>query len=150
MPAVFVDAARHTFLEFRDTGKVKHYVTMLNGNIDIIQLSPSEQKQLKLTTDTPEHFAKVYMDSYLDISRSARAILRGILGVTEESQPSDSGPRFTGGTVSLEQISLDLQLDPSKCRKHLRKLVEKPGGRWEWSPEEAEKITSLLKECFVK
>jgi len=150
MPAVFVDAARHTFLEFRDTGKVKHYVTMLNGNIDIIQLSPSEQKQLKPTTDTPEHFAKVYMDSYLDISRSARAILRGILGVTEESQPSDSGPRFTGGTVSLEQISQDLQLDPGKCRKHLRKLVEKPGGRWEWSPEEAEKITSLLKECFIK
>jgi len=90
------------------------------------------------------------MDSYLDISRSARAILRGILGVTEESQPSDSGPRFTGGTVSLESICEALQLDPSKCRKHLRRLVEKPGGRWEWSSEGAEKITSLLKECFVK
>ena len=148
MPAVFVDAARHTFLEFRDTGKVKHYISMLDGSINIIQMTPSEQKQLKPCTSTPEHFAKTYLSSYLEISRSARAILKGILGDHAPTVENPSDTSFSGGTVSLEEISQVNNWCPSKARKHLRKLVEKPGGRWAWSPEEAEKITALLKECF--
>lgn len=149
MPAVYVDRSRHTFLEFRDTGKVKHYISMLDGTIDIIQMTPAEQKQLKPCSSTPEHFAQTYLNSFLEISRSAKAILKGILGTHSDIPENPGAPRFTEGTVSLEQISQELNLDPSKCRKHLRKLVEKPGGRWAWSPEEAERITTLLKECFA-
>ena len=150
MPAVFVDRGRHTFLEFRDTGKVKHFVTMTNGVIEIIQLSVNEVKSngLKPHNSTPEHFARVYLSSYLEISRSARAILNGIIGHSEAHSPEPAATSFSGGSVSLEQICEGLKLDPSRCRKYLRKLVEKPGGRWAWSPEEAEKISSLLKECF--
>ena len=146
---VFVDAGRHTFLEFRDTGKVKHYVSMLDGTIDIIQMTPAEQKQLKPCASTPEHFAKTYLNSFLEVSRSAKAILKGILGTHSDIPENPSAPRFTEGTVSLEQICEVSRWEPSRARKHLRKLVEKPGGRWAWSPEEAEKITTLLKECFA-
>ena len=151
MPSVYVDRSRHTFLEFRDTGKVKHFVTMLNGNIDIVQYSQSEQKSmgLKAHKSSPEHFARVYLSSFLEISRGARAILNGIIGHSSEPIRDTGATSFSGGTVSLEEIAQGLKLDPSKCRKHLRKLVEKPGGRWAWSPEEAEKISALLQECLA-
>lgn len=149
MPKVWVDRNRHTFLEYRDSGKVRHYVSMVNGSIEIVQMGQAEYKHLEHCLSTPEHFARIYLKSTLGISRAARAILSGILSDTGESVPEPSGASFSSGTVSLEQICEGFNWNPSKARKHLRKLMEKPGGRWAWSPEDAEKIVTMLKECFA-
>ena len=149
MPRVWVDRNRHTFLEYRDTGKVRHYVSMIGGSIEVMQMTPTEYKQLEPCLSTPEQFAKTYLKSTLGISRAARAILTGILGATGESVPAPSATSFHSGTVTLEQISEENNWNPSKARKHLRKLMDKPGGRWAWSPEDAEKIVTMLKECFA-
>lgn len=149
MPRVWVDRNRHTFLEYRDTGKVRHYVTMMNGSIETIQMTPTEFKQLEPCLSTPEHFANTYLKSSLDISRSARAILSTILKGSGQSVPEPSATSFSQGSVTLEQIVQENNWDAHKARKFLRKLVNKPGGRWAWPPEEAEKIVSMLKECFA-
>ena len=146
---VWVDSSRHTYLQYRDTGKVRHFITMESGSIDQVQLKYVDYVKLKPCKSTPEQFARVYLGSCLNISRGARAILRGILGAHTESEAPVEAARFSGGTVSLQEISEVLGKSPTECRKHLRKLVNKPGGRWVWSPEEAEKITNLLRECFI-
>ena len=145
---VWVDSNRHTFLQYRDSGKVRHFVTMRDGSIDLVQLRYTEYIKFKPCKSTPLQFAQIYLKSTLWISRSARAILRGVLGETEEKSAQPEAPSFSGGTVTLGDISQVLGKEPSACRKHLRKLVSKPGGRWAWTPEEAEKVVSMLRECF--
>lgn len=148
MYSVWVDSGRHTFLQYRDTGKTRHYVSMRDGSIDLVQMNRSEFIRLKPCASTPEHLASVYLKSFMSISRGARAILRGVLGESEDSAPAPSATSFTGGTVSLAQISEGRGWDLARARKFLRKLVDKPSGRWEWSPEEAQRIESILEECF--
>lgn len=146
---VYINHNRNTFLQYRDAGKTRHYVTMQDGSIDCVQLTAKDYRGLKKEKkSTPEHFAQVYLKSYLPISRSARAILRAVLGESGDIQESSGGPRSESGSVTLEEISEVNNWEPSRCRKFLRKLVEKPGGRWAWSPEEAEKITNILRECM--
>jgi hypothetical protein len=145
---VFINHNRNTFLQYRDAGKTRHYVTMMDGSIDCIQLSAKDYRGLKVEKkSTPEHFAEVYLKSHLSISRPARAILRAVLGESGDIQENPSDPRFSG-SVTLEQIAEGNNWEPSRCRKFLRKLVDKPGGRWAWPPEEAEKITNILRECM--
>lgn len=148
---IFLDANRYTYLQYKDNGKTRNYVSMVNGSIDCIQLHQSEFRRLKrYTRKSVEHFARVYLNSHLAISRSARAILRGILGYTMDSEPQNGplgGPRSSSGMVPLEEI-LEGSWNPSMARKFLRKNVEKPGGRWAWEPEEAEVIRAMLKEFF--
>ena len=148
--SVFVDRQRHTFLQYRDNGRTRHFVTMQDGTIECVALSPADYMRFKpVLNSTPEQFAKTYLSSYLPISRSARVVLRGILGQSEDLPAAGERASFSGGSVGIQEIALANNWDPSRCRKFLRKLVDKPGGRWEWSPEEADKITGMLKECFA-
>lgn len=146
---VYVDRNRNTYLEYRDTGKVKHFVCMLDGSIDTVQLPPKDYKSFIPRDITPQHFAQKYLSSLLPISRSARAILRGFLGDSDEKTEAADSTRFTSGTVSLQEICEGNNWEPSRVRKHLRKLIEKPGGRWAWSPEEAERIVTIIRECML-
>jgi len=148
--AVYQDRNRHTYLQYRDAGKTRHFVTMCSGGIDCVQLTAKDYLRFKkYEKHTPEHFAEVYLKSFLSISRQARVILRGVLGYSSESEAPEERASFSGTSVSLEEIAQANNWEPSKCRKFLRKLVEKPGGRWAWSPEEADKIAGMLKECFA-
>lgn len=146
---VLVDNNRHTFLFYRDVGKTKQCISMVEGKIEVISLGLSDFRRLKPCTSTPEHFAEVYLSSHLEIARSARAILRTILGHSPDLTAQPEATRFSGGVVTIQEISDAIQKPPGKCRKFLRKLVDKPGGRWEWSTEEAEKIKVMLLECFA-
>ena len=85
----------------------------------------------------------------MEISRSARAILAGVLGTEIAHTEEPSGPKFFSGAVGLEEICEALKITPQVARKHLRKLVDKPGGRWEWEPDQAEKIKQMLVECIA-
>ena len=147
---VFVDRNRHTYLLYRENDKTKQYVSMVSGKIDTVSLGRSEFKDLvEYTAQTPQHFAEVYLKSYMEISRAARAILAGVLGTEIAQTEEPSGSKFSSGSVGLEEICEVLKITPQVARKHLRKLVEKPGGRWEWEPEQAEKIKQMLTECIA-
>jgi hypothetical protein len=148
---IFIDHNRHTHLQYKDNGKTRSYVSMADGSIDCVQLSRTEFLRLKpYDKATPEHFAQTYLKSHLAISRAARAILRGISGdpIDKTAEPSD--PRFTPGTVDIGYIAAENNWEPSHCRRFLRKTLKKPGGRWNFSPEEAQKITEMLKEYFTR
>lgn len=147
---VFVDRNRHTYLLYRENDKTKQYVSMSSGKIDTVSLNRSESKDLvEYTAQTPQHFAKVYLKSYMEISRAARAILAGVLGAEIAHSEESSSPKFSSGAVGLEEICEALKITPQVARKHLRKLVDKPGGRWAWEPEQAEKIKQMLVECLA-
>ena len=147
---IFLDFNRHSYLQYRDAGKTRHFVTLKGGTIECVQLTAKDFMRLKkYDKRTPSQFAQTYLGSSLAISRQARVILRGILGQSEDSAPAEQQPSFSGGSVSLEEIAEANHWDPSRCRKFLRKAIEKPGGRWAWSPEEAEKVQAMLKEFFV-
>ena len=149
--SIFIDFNRHTFLQYRDNGKTRSYVSMVDGTIDCVQLSSKDFKSLKpYTKTTPEHFAQTYLNSHLTISRSARAILRGILGDSGGEIEERSGPRFSSGVVTLEEIAAANNWNPSHCRKFLRKTMDKPGGRWTFSPDDADKVREMLKEYFSR
>ena len=102
---IFTDHNQHTYLQYRDAGKTRHFVTLRDGSIDCIQLTAKDYMRLKKhLKSTPEHFAEVYLKSYLPMSRQARVVLRGILGYSAESEPTGDAPSFSGGTVGLQQI----------------------------------------------
>ena len=147
---IYIDRNSYTYLQYRDSGKVRHFVTLRSGSIECIQLTAKDFMRLrKYDKKSPADFAKTYLSSFLPISRQARVVLRGILGQAEGDMPPERGSSFTGGTVGIQEIAEANQWEPSKCRKFLRKMIEKPGGRWEWSPEEAQKIEAMLRECFA-
>lgn len=149
LPRVYVDRNRHTYLMFRDNEKTRQYVSMVNGQIEIIQLTRREWKELiRYKECTPEHFAEVYLKSTQDMSRQARAILKSILGQPEEKLSPTESPRFPEGSISLQQLCEVYNWNPSKVRKQLRKLMNKPGGRWNFTPDEADKIVTMVKECL--
>lgn len=51
----------------------------------------------------------------------------------------------TGGEVSLEQLCLELGIEPRAARGKLRRAgVEKPGSRWAWSPNQVASIRKVL------
>lgn len=54
------------------------------------------------------------------------------------------------GGVSLKKVCADADIDPKLARRILRAKGGKPGGRWEWTPEEAPKIIKMLKEEAAK
>ena len=147
---IFIDHNRHTYLQYRNNGKTRNFVSMVEGSIDCVQLSAKEFRSFKLYTKyTPEHFAKTYLKSHLAISRSARAVLRGILGDSSQENEGAGSPRFSEGTVGIQEIALENNWEPSHCRRFLRKAMDKPGGRWNFSPEEAQRVTEMLKEYFA-
>lgn len=147
--AVYLDRNRHAHLQYRDAGKTRHFITMYTGTIECVQLTAKDYLRLRpYDKHSPEHFAELCLNSHLPITRSARIILRTLLGQSEVADSTEEQASFSGTSVSLEEIAQVNNWEPSKCRKHLRKMVEKPGGRWAWSPEEAEKIAAMLKECF--
>ena len=150
---IFTDHNRYTYLQYRDNGKTRDYVSMVEGSIDCIKLSVRDLKGFKpYTKSTPEHFAKTYLDSHLAISRAARAVLRGVLGFSNGPESKIEGvsdPRFSEGTVGIQEIALENNWEPSHCRRFLRKAMEKPGGRWNFTPEEAQRVTEMLKEYFT-
>ena len=152
--SVHLDHNRRCLLQYRDTGKVRHYIAISDGVIDCIQLSRKDFLGLKpYVKQTPEHFAEVMLKSTLPISRQSRAILRSILGLTgvPGAEPEGAGsPRFSSAGVTIEEIAQENNWSPSKCRKFLRKCMEKPGGRWVFSPEEADKVVQMLKEYFSR
>ncbi len=144
---MFTDHNRHTYLQYRDNVKTRDYVAMIDGTIDCIQLAAKDYRGFKKYEKcTPEHFAQVYLNSHLAISRSARAILRGILGQSSETEDRSERASFAGESVTLEEICKDANISPQHARKFLRKAIEKPGGRWAWSPDEAAKILEMLVE----
>lgn len=151
--AIFLDHNRKALLQYRDTGKARHYIGIVDGTIDCLQLTQKDFRGLKsYVKQTPEHFADTYLKSTLPISRPARAILRAVLGFQEGSDgPTEnrSAPRFQSLGVTIEQLAQENNWSASKCRKFLRKTMEKPGGRWVFSPEEAQKVTDMLKEFFA-
>lgn len=147
---VYLDRNRHSYLQYRDAGKTRHFITMHTGTIECIQLTAKDYLRLRpYDKHSPEHFAELCLKSHLGITRSARVILRGLLGQSEAASSTEERASFSGTSVSLDEIAQMNNWEPSKCRKFLRKMVEKPGGRWAWSPEEAEKIAAMLKECFL-
>lgn len=144
---VFFDRNRHTYLQYRDAGKTRHFITMHTGTIECIQLTAKDFLRLrKYDKHGPEHFANTCLKSHLPITRSARVILRGLLGQSEAAGAPEERASFSGGSVGLPEILEGLALTPMEARKFLRKTVEKPGGRWEWCPDEAIKIRGMLKE----
>ena len=151
--SVHLDHNRRCLLQYRDTGKVRHYIAISDGVIDCIQLSRKDFLGLKpYVKQTPEHFAEVMLKSTLPISRQSRAILRSILGLTgvPGAEPEGAGsPRFSSAGVTIEEIAQENNWSPSKCRKFLRKCMEKPGGRWIFDPEKAQEVTTMLKEFFA-
>ena len=148
--AIYLDFNRHTYLQYRDAGKTRHFVCLKNGSIECVQLQAKDFMRLKkYEKRTPQQFAETYLKSHLTITRQARVILRGILGQSGEIPADPAAASFSGGSVTLEQIAEANQWDATRCRKFLRKAVEKPGGRWAWAPEEAEKIQAMLKEYFT-
>ena len=148
--SVHLDRNRHAYLQYRDAGKTRHFIILHQGSVECIQLTAKDFLRLRpYDKHGPEHFAQVCLNSHLPVARSARVILRGLLGQSEAADGSSERASFSGSSVSLEEICELNHWEPQKCRKFLRKLVEKPGGRWAWSPEEAEKVTLMLKECFV-
>lgn len=148
---VFVDRQRRAYLQYRAGEKSRQYVSINNGGIDTVSLNKSEFSELiEYTTQTPQHFAEVYLNSFMEISRAARAILVAVLGVQTDSQQGAAEAKFSSGAVSLEEICEALKTTPQVARKHLRKLIDKPGGRWAWEPEQAEKIRAMLVECLAK
>ena len=150
--AIFLDHNRHALLQYRDTGKTRHYIGIVDGTIECLQLTQKDFRGLKpYAIRTPGHFAETYLKSTLPISRTARSILRSILGFSEGSDgPTEnrSAPRFQSLGVTIEQIAQENNWSASKCRKFLRKTMEKPGGRWVFSPEEAQNVVVMLKEFF--
>lgn len=151
MNLIFTDHNRRVLLQYRDLGKTRQYVAIVDGQVDCVQLTQKDWRGLiHYEKGTAEDFAKRFLTSHLPISRAARAILRGILGSGEGDSEALSDPRFSGsgGTVSLEDALLGTNINPSHARKFLRKNVDKPGGRWAWPPEEAEKIKQMLIEAF--
>ena len=147
---IFIDHNRYTYLQYRDNGKTRDYVSMVEGSIDCIKLSVRDLKGFKpYTKSTPEHFAKTYLGSHLAISRAARAVLRGVLGDSSPENEGAGSPRFSEGTVGIQEIALENNWEPSHCRRFLRKAMEKPGGRWNFTPEEAQRVTEMLKEYFT-
>lgn len=147
---VFVDRQRRAYLQYRAGEKSRQYVSIQGGGIDTVSLNKSEFNELiEYTAQTPQHFAQIYLNSYMEISRAARAILVAVLGMSAGSQPDAEGPKFSSGAVSLEEICEALKITPQVARKHLRKLIDKPGGRWAWEPEQAEKIKQMLIECLA-
>lgn len=148
--SIFIDHNRHVYLQYRDAGKTRHFVTLRDGSIDCVQLNAADYMRFKKYDKHDEkHFAETFLQSHLEISRQARIVLRGVLGYSSESEPVPAAASFSGGSVGLQQICDAGGWHPGKARKFLRKLVEKPGGRWEWTPEEATKISGMLKECFA-
>ena len=148
MNPIFTDHNRRVLLQYRDMGKTRQYVAIVDGQVDCVQLTQKDWRGLiHYEKGTAEDFAKRFLTGHLPISRAARAILRGILGAAEGEFETTGGPRFSGGTVSLEEILQEIpSLSPSKARKFLRANLAKPGGRWVWSPDEAEKIKAMLME----
>ena len=148
---VFINFNGNTFLSYRETDKVGCFVSLMSGSIETHQLTINEMRRMRLTRYdkcTPEHFAKVYLSSHLPITPQARAILRPLVGLFEDSREDFGGQKFSGGTVSLHEICEIHSWDPKQVRKQLRKLMDKPGGRWEWDPDEAQKVIAMVKECL--
>lgn len=146
---IYLDFNRHTYLQYRDAGKTRHFVTLKEGSIECVQLGAKDFMRFKkYDKRTPQQFAEIYLKSHLTISRQAKVILRGVLGYSEDEPAANAATSFSGGSVTLEEIAAVNQWDPSRCRKFLRKTIEKPGGRWAWTPEDAEKIQAMLKEFF--
>lgn len=148
---VFINFNGNTFLSYRETDKVGCFVSLMSGSIETHQLTINEMRRMKLTRYdkcTPQHFAEVYLSSHLAISPQARAILRPLVGLSEDSPEKFGDQKFLGGTVSLQEICEIYSWDPKQVRKQLRKLMDKPGGRWEWDPEEAQKVIAMVKECL--
>jgi hypothetical protein len=58
-----------------------------------------------------------------------------------------SAPALENG-VPLKKVCANVDIDPKIARRILRSNGGKPGGRWEWSKEEAAKIEVLLKTKY--
>jgi hypothetical protein len=55
-----------------------------------------------------------------------------------------AAPALVNG-VPLKKLCSEVDIDPKDARMILRKKkVEKPGGRWEWAKDEAEKVKAIL------
>ena len=150
---VYINFNGNTFLKYREVEKVWYFVSLVSGSIETVQLTFNEmrsQRLVKYDKSTPQHFAEIYLSSHLSISSQARAVLRPLLGLSGDSSEDSGGPKFSGGSVSLHEICELYSWDPKRVRKHLRKLMNKPGGRWEWDPEEAQKVVEMVKECLLQ
>ena len=77
---VFFDRNRHIYLQYRDAGKTRHFITMHTGTIECIQLTAKDFLRLrKYDKHGPEHFANTCLKSHLPITRSARVIFAGFI-----------------------------------------------------------------------
>lgn len=63
-----------------------------------------------------------------------------------ETKKSSAGSGIVNG-VSLKKVCADADIDPKLARRILRSKGKKPGGRWEWTKEDAPKIVEMLKEA---
>lgn len=149
---VYLDFNGHSYLKYREADKVWYFVSMVEGTIETIQMTINQMREVRLRIyekSTVENFARVYLSSYVAISNTARAILRPLAGYIQDHIGDSEPKKFSGGSVSLHEICEEKNWDPKVVRKHLRKIMDKPGGRWEWEPDEAVKIVEIISECLA-
>lgn len=150
---VYLDFNGHSFLKYREMERVWYFVTMVDGTIETVHMTPQEFRRKKLKPydkSSPEKFAQVYWNSYVPMSTTARAILRPLVGEIEDTGTPVEPHKFSSGSVSLHEICEVNKWDCKKARKYLRRTMNKPGGRWEWEADHVDKIVTILRECFLQ
>lgn len=99
-------------------------------------------------TDAVNGVGKVYSSPTETDGHRKRTKRRVEEGKTSSAPATPKVPKAEAipGGIPLKKLCADVDIDPKDARRCLRaKKVEKPGGRWEWTPERAEEIKVILR-----
>jgi len=106
--------------------------------------TPQELKDItkQFGLDDPRHQPKASDDRQGTVKSIRDAATKAVKAVKSTTSITDGVP--------LKKVCAAANIDPKIARRILRSKGQKPGGRWEWSKEEAPKIEEILKAEYEK
>lgn len=163
-PQKMYAAKMNTYLKVAENEKYVHFVTMANGQIELIRTPKHSQLVQDLVPYNKyslKHAAQIYMGTTLEKTSKARRALMNILKSTDMTK-TDFLPvmereklnkptrqeRLTekANEVTLEQICKATGRDSKVVRALFREHdIKKPGNRWTWPKGQRDKIEKLIK-----
>lgn len=130
-----------------DYGLFKEQYQLVEGKVEVPKSPPTVEEEIE---EAKERAEEVLSEG----KQKPSTIVRIPLG---EEEPPKQKPKTSsqkpakapqkGATVTLKEICQELNMDPAKARRTLRKAEDiGKQGKWEWSdPKEISRVKSLLK-----